>query len=273
MFEPYLSRWRLTADGAPIVTPRAHLVPVRRDGEAAMLKVATEPEEKHGGLLMAWWDGQGAARVLAMDDDAILLERAQGTRSLSTYAREGRDEEATLVLCDAIAALHAPRAKPLPALIPLIVWFEALAPAAATHGGVLARCSAIAQDLLATPQEVGALHGDIHHDNVLDFEARGWLVIDPKRLLGERGFDYANLFCNPESAGAGAQGGTQAALVVAHFDRRLELVTERSGLDRRRLLQWIAAWCGLSAAWWMGDGVTPEVDLRVAELALAALDG
>lgn len=96
--------------------------------------------------------------------------------------------------------------------------------------------------------------------------------IDPKRLLGERGFDYANLFCNPESAGAGAQGGAQAALVVARFDRRLQLVTERSGLERRRLLQWIAAWCGLSAAWWMGDGVTPEADLRVAELALAALD-
>jgi streptomycin 6-kinase len=24
------------------------------------------------------------------------------------------------------------------------------------------------------------------------------LAIDPKRLVGERGFDYANIFCNPD---------------------------------------------------------------------------
>jgi streptomycin 6-kinase len=271
MLDPYVSLWNLTPDGEPIVTPRAQLLPVRWRGRPAMLKVATEAEEKRGGVLMAWWEGQGAARVLAIHDDAILLERAMGQRSLSAFARGGRDDEATLILCDAIAALHAPRRKPLPELIPLGVWFEALEPAAA-QGGVLARCAAIACDLLAAPREVGALHGDIHHDNVLDFEARGWLAIDPKRLFGERGFDYANLFCNPESAGAGAQKGAQAALVAARFDRRLQLVTERSGLDRNRLLRWIIAWCGLSAAWWMGDGVDPEADLAVAQRALAALD-
>jgi streptomycin 6-kinase len=37
------------------------------------------------------------------------------------------------------------------------------------------------------------------HD-VPDFGARGWLAIDPKGLYGERGFDYANIFCNPVRA-------------------------------------------------------------------------
>ena len=37
-----------------------------------------EAEEKLGSRLMVWWDGQGAARVLAHDEDALLLERAQG---------------------------------------------------------------------------------------------------------------------------------------------------------------------------------------------------
>lgn len=31
------------------------------------------------------------------------------------------------------------------------------------------------------------LHGDLHHGNVLDFGASGWLAIDPKGLKGERG--------------------------------------------------------------------------------------
>jgi streptomycin 6-kinase len=53
--------------------------------------------------------------------------------------------------------------------------------------------------LLAEPREVGVLHGDLHHGNVLDFGVRGWLAIDPKGLLGERGFDFANIFTNPIS--------------------------------------------------------------------------
>jgi streptomycin 6-kinase len=35
---------------------------------------------------------------------------------------------------------------------------------------------------------------------VLDFGACGWLAIDPKRLAGERGFDFANIFTNPDLA-------------------------------------------------------------------------
>jgi streptomycin 6-kinase len=45
---------------------------------------------------------------------------------------------------------------------------------------------------LTAPREEGVLHGDLHHDNVLDFGRRGWLAIDPHGLFGERGFDYAN---------------------------------------------------------------------------------
>ena len=40
--------------------------------------------------------------------------------------------------------------------------------------------------LAGEPHEIGVLHGDIHHGNILDFGARGWLAIDPKRLQGER---------------------------------------------------------------------------------------
>ena len=74
------------------------------------------------------------------------------------------------------------------------------------------------------------LHGDIHHDNVLDFGERGWLAIDPKRLYGERGFDYANIFCNPNYG---------IATDPAIFQRRVEQVCRLAGLERRRLLQWI----------------------------------
>ncbi|MCC7250247.1 aminoglycoside phosphotransferase family protein [Hyphomicrobium sp.] len=269
MFDAILARWGLAPDGAPIVTPRAGLLPVRRGGGPAMLKVATEPEEMRGGVLMSWWDGEGAARVLAMDGPALLLERAQGRQSLTELARTGRDDEATRILCTVIAKLHAPREKPLPdGLVPLEAWFEALAPAAAAFGGILTRCAAAARDLLGEQRNIGVLHGDIHHDNVLDFGARGWLAIDPKSLVGERGFDYANLFCNPDMD----DPSQPVAVLPERFRRRLDIVVDAAGLERARLLKWILAYTGLSAAWCLNDGQSAEVDLRVAELALAEAD-
>jgi streptomycin 6-kinase len=85
MFDRYLKRWNLTRDGIPIVTHSSDLLPVRQDGRPAMLKIAREAEERRGASLMTWWDGDGAARVLAHDGEAVLLERATGPRSLTAW--------------------------------------------------------------------------------------------------------------------------------------------------------------------------------------------
>ncbi len=269
IFEPYIDRWRLAPDGAAIVTPAARLLPVRRGAMPAMLKVVTLDEAKRGGELLAWWGGLGAARVYEREGDALLMERALGERSLLDFSRSGRDDEATQILCDTIAALHRPRARPALGLTPLDVWFAPLSPVARTHGGLLAQADRAACELLATSRDVLPLHGDIHHENVLDFGPRGWLAIDPHAVLGERGFDHANIFCNPDL-------GDPAITIArdrAHFLRRVEIVVERSGIERQRLLQWVLAWCGLSAAWFISDGVDPDIDLAVAALALAEIDG
>src|SRR5947208_16372454 len=140
MFESYLRRWDLVPDGDPIATSAAKLLPVLRGKEPAMLKLSHEEDERLGGVLMEWWDGDGAARVLARHDMAVLLERAMGSVSLADMARMGRDDEACQILCAVAARLHAPRDKPLPELIPLAAWFQELDQAAA-HGGILVRCA------------------------------------------------------------------------------------------------------------------------------------
>ncbi|MGA0602368.1 aminoglycoside phosphotransferase family protein [Caulobacter sp. KR2-114] len=261
VFEPWLALWGLEPDGAPIVTPSSKLLPVRRGREAAMLKAAMHAEEIAGHALMGWWAGRGAARLLAAQADAVLLERVVGERSLATMAQAGEDLAAMTVLCDAAAALHAPRAAALPpTLVPLARWFRALAPSADKRGGVLGKAFAISQGLLADQHEVGPLHGDIHHGNILDGGARGWLAIDPKGLLGDRGYDYANMICNP---------GPEPSQDPARIAARVDLVADRSGLGRERLLRWLLAYCGLSAAWtldgdWQGDA---RPALRIAEMA------
>jgi streptomycin 6-kinase len=258
----HLARWGLVPDGEQFQTPSSLLLPVRRNSEPAMLKIPREEEERRGGRLMAWWDGGGAAKVLAQDEQVLLIERAQGSRSIAAMVAAGHDDEASRILCAVAARLHRPRATPRPELVSLSRWFEALAPAARTHGGLLAQADAAAQALLAVPREVVVLHGDIHHGNVLDGGERGWLAIDPKGLLGERTFDFVNILRNPDAA---------VALAPGRFERQVDVLAGAASVEGRRLVEWTLAFAGLSAAWHLADGRSADLDLAIAGLAAAAL--
>lgn len=262
----WMDRWGLAPDGASFETRFGSLLaPVVKDGAPAMLKIAGHEEERRGGALMAWWGGEGAARVLAREGEALLMERLTGPDDLAAMAREGRDDEATAILCDVAAGLHAPRPAPPPVeLVPLERWHQALWPAAKTHGGTFAKSAEAARRLLAEPREAVVLHGDFHHGNVLDGGPRGWLAIDPKGLVGERGFEFANLFRNPDAA---------IALAPGRMRRQVLVVAERARLEPPRLLTWILAYAGLGAAWSLesGDDDDASTGLAIAEIAAAEL--
>jgi streptomycin 6-kinase len=263
-----MSLWDLRPDGEPFVNlyngqVSSRLAPVIYQGRAAILKIAGGAEERLGAALMTWFEGDGAAEVLAMDDPALLMERARGPRSLAIMARSGQDDESTLVLCQTLARLHAlRRAPPPPSLVPLNIWFRALPEAAERQGGVLAAAWRIAQTHLASPQDQRPLHGDLHHDNVLDGGDRGWLAIDPKGLIGERGFDYANIVCNPDIETAAAPGALM---------RRARIIVAEADLDLTRYLGWVLAYAGLSASWTLGEGGDAKPAMRIARIAAAEL--
>lgn len=262
-FEPWLTAWGLTPDGEAITAGASSslILPVRRDGAPAILKVAVDAEEKRGGAVMAYYAGGGAAEVLAHDDQAVLLERLDGPRSLVEMAHGGEDEAACRILCETAARLQAPRPGPLPqALIHLEPWFAALWPRAEADGGFFAKAARIARELLARDQAHVVLHGDIHHGNVLDGGDRGWGAIDPKGLIGPRGYDYANMICNPD-----------AHTARRHFNRRLEIVSQMSEQSREDVLKWLAAYTGLSASWTLSVAGDPWQALDTGGLALAEL--
>lgn len=266
----HLDRWRLTPDGPPILTPAAQLWPVRRAGLPLMLRIADSDDARRATQLLRWWKGDGAARVIAASDDALLMERATGPGNLADLARSGQDDAACRILCDVAAKLHADRPTPPPeALIPLDRWFQDLWPFAATQGGIVAQAAQTARALLADPRDIRPLHGDLHHGNVLDFgPQRGWLAIDPHALRGERGFDFANIFTNPDLSDPTRPLATRPQVFAA----RVAQVAARAQIDRDRLLRWIVAWCGLSAAWFAQDNdPLIEIDLTVARMAAAAL--
>ncbi|WP_226817292.1 aminoglycoside phosphotransferase family protein [Advenella sp. FME57] len=265
VFAPWIKKWNLVQDGTPIATPGSSLLPVKMNNAMAMLKIARDEHEIRGGKVLQWWDGNGAARVFARNANALVLERAQGKQSLMQMALHGQDDNASRIACDTVAQLHAyaRRIPGQPELVLLQLWFADLF-AAARSNPVLQQCANAAQRLLADPEEITVLHGDIHHDNILDFADRGWLAIDPKGLLGERGFDYANLIVNPD---------LPTVTDPDRFARQVQVVSQAASLDRHRLLCWVLAFAGLSAVWFIQDASEAQAqqDLNVARLALQAL--
>ncbi len=137
---------------------------------------------------MIWWNGEGAARVWRHEENAILMERADGNDSLSEKSRQGFDDEASQIICSVAAKLHAKKDNP-PTLVPLKIWFQSLEIASSKLGGIFNQAFITANELLMSPQDIVVLHGDLHHGNILDFGKRSWLAIDPKHISGERGFD------------------------------------------------------------------------------------
>lgn len=254
-FEPWLALWTLVPDGEPfhMGLTGSRLLPVRQGDTPAMLKLAASEDERRGSEIMAWWGGQGAAPVLAWSDEALLMLRGQ-SRSPADLAREGRDEAATMILCDTVAALHRPRPSP-PKARPLEELFAALLGAGEPR---LQAAKTTAAELIATQSDQRLMHGDVHHDNVLDFGPLGWLAIDPWGIVGERAYDYANVFRNPDLD----------HITPERFQIRIGQISDHAGLDPERLTLWAYAHSGLSAAWAAQDGADAEATKSLAVLSI-----
>lgn len=145
MSDTYLQRWSLVLDGDSMSKHSSQLLSVVQNGVNAMLKLSKDRDERASGIVMEWWNGDGAARVIAHENSALLVERTTGPASLSAMARSGQDDEACRILCAAAARLHATRTKPQPDLVPFAHWFRALEPIARTHDGILSRCDTAAK--------------------------------------------------------------------------------------------------------------------------------
>jgi streptomycin 6-kinase len=240
------------------------LQPVVAAGQLAMLKVPLKEAEHAGFRLLDAWNGTAAVKVYQYDAEALLMERATGDRSLKRMTLTGREEEVNRIICAVVKQLHAHPCTSVPGLVPLETWFRSLHAAAAREGGFFARAQFIVQQLLAAPLDPVALHGDIHHENILDGGPRGWLAIDPKGLMGERGFDYANIFCNPDLSVAGSP---------ERLSSQVRLIAALSGISVERLLHWIIAWSALMASWMIEDGVDPVLPLTVGPIAEREVGG
>jgi streptomycin 6-kinase len=259
-FAAHIAKWGLVQDGSEIETHSSWLLPVRQSAVLAMLKVyKPDSDERPGTDYLRYLDGDGAVRVLATDNEAHLMERAAGSRSLLHMAVNGDDFGAAEILAGTVAKLHTPRARLVPpTLVQLERQFASLF-RRANEDPWLRLSAACARALFATPRDVIPLHGDLHHSNILDGGVRGWLAVDPKGLIGERTYDVANLLGNPWPH-------SEIVHSTERMQRMAELYAKRLDIDAQRVLGFALAHAGLAASWNIDEGTDPAYRLKCADV-------
>ncbi|SFU14223.1 aminoglycoside phosphotransferase family protein [Mesorhizobium sp. YR577] len=262
-------RWKISDPVLIAETFSSRIWKVRQEnGDPAVVK-ALKPfddvaDELRGAHYLSWRDGAGAIRLLGFEGHDMLLEYA-GDRLLTDELNEHGDRHATDIAVEVMAELFSASDTPPPVeLQPLTERFASLFTKAkadrdAGNDSPYREAAEIAERLLSNPHDLRVLHGDLHHDNILHGK-RGWLVIDPKGLLGDPGFDAANFFYNPLHRHDLSLDPERIAYMAEAFARVL-------GQDPRAILDHAIAWGCLSSSWHAEDENEAE---ETSELAVVA---
>lgn len=227
--EPYVA-------GAAGYTVRAELP----DGMPAVLKlIYPHREAEHEAEALKVWDGDGAVRLLARDDDrwAMLIERCEPGTLLAKI-----DVDAALnIMTGLLPRLWKRVSEPFRPLADEAAWWVEYMPSEWERAGqpferrLLDEAIDALQGLAGSQGEQVLLHQDLHGDNVLAAQREPWLVIDPKPLVGEREFNVAPIVRDSEF-------GHSRRDVLYRLDR----LTSELGLDRERARGWTI---GQAVAW------------------------
>ena len=236
-----LQRWSCVPDGPVLHGAVGVVLPVRRDGLPAVIKVSfPHPGNVDQPFAFAAWDGRGAVRLYDRDDArfAMLLERA----GPGTLAEVADNDKAVGVLGELSRRLAVPAPAGLPRLRDQVVGWESEIRAAEflPRGTVDAAIAALRE--LDHPETM--VHGDLHDSNVLAGSREPWLAIDPKGIVGDPAYDAFTVIHSPR------------LLLTSGHIRALDVFCEAAEIDRERARRWALVRAVRSVLWDRRHGPT-----------------
>ncbi|MEV5162079.1 aminoglycoside phosphotransferase family protein [Streptomyces sp. NPDC053728] len=251
----FLGEWGLRPDGAAMYGMCALVLPVVReaDGRGAALKLQRVDAETAGEpVALRVWGAADAGTVALLEHDgatgAMLLERLDDQRPLAGVAD---DRAAVRVLAASLARLVRVPAPPgMRRLEDVVARMLEEAPGAvalledADERRLLRDCAAAVREVAGEPGD-RLLHWDLHYDNILagraqDGRAGQWVVLDPKPLAGDLGFELFPALDNRFDA--------------SEVPWRFDLLTGELGLDRERARAWTLGRVLQNALWGLRGG-------------------
>ncbi len=241
------TRWRVRVTGlAEELSYNVVAFAEGSDGTPFVLKMSPPSDDFARELeALRLYDGDGMCRLIQADETVgvMLLERLQPGVSLWNT---DDDAGATRIAAELMQHLWRPVTEPN-SFRTLRSWARELYDYPRQTVGPLAhnlvdKATGLFDELLQTTETPVLLHADLHHGNILSADRAPYLAIDPKGIVGPRGYDVGTFLRN--------SWGVERRPDLRHIlDTRVNIFSEMLGLSRQEVAAWGFAHGVLSAVW------------------------
>lgn len=194
------------------------------------------------------FEGFGAVSVIEHQGGALLLKRAIPGHQLKGQLPK---EKAIKIACRMMEQLHR---APLPKIhnFPYMKdWLSALDKEWGLPTTHQEKARMLKNQLLITSRTTVLLHGDLHQENILS-HGDGWLVIDPKGVVGDPINEIWACVENPE--------------------HDLNYISNYFNYTFDRAAKWYYVHLVLAACWQVEDGLDPSRFVNLAQSALPLIN-
>lgn len=209
------------------------------------LSVVMDGLQREATALKAFSDF-GAVKVLAQQEGALLLERAVPGIALESYFPQ-RDREAIQIAFEVMHRLHQTPLNEQVIFPHIRDWLLELNKDWPIPAHYLEKARNLKDKLLDTRAQLVLLHGDLHHDNILQ-NGNDWVVIDPKGVIGYPANEIWAFICNP-------LGKSSVNTII---EDRINEFANKLNLDSQVIVDWCFVQSVLSWVWSLEDNLEPS---------------
>lgn len=212
--------------------------------------------KREAAALMAF-SGFGVVEILSENNGLLLVECAVPGISLKFYFPE-KDDEAINITANVIKRLQKAPIPSTHAFPHIKDWLEALDGDLKIPAPTLQKARELRDQLLKTAYPDILLHGDLHHDNILQ-NGNDWVVIDPKGVIGESAYEVAAFIRNPIPELLTYADAPN--IILNRITRFAELLE----LPSQRILDWCFVQAVLSWVWAIEDSCDDAYSKNLTE--------
>ncbi len=238
------------------------LVHSNENGKNAILKTAPKLPNTHGVIGEAKWlksFKRGVPEIYHMDEErnAFLMENLEPGNTLKTLVEHGQDETATRIICQTIldlqsgldigSSLDLRSGLDLKTDLPNFPHMSSHIPSLEYLNGhmdreIISKGKSLFETLCADHSEDILLHGDLHHDNILQ-SGSTWKTIDPHGYVGNKVAEVGTMIRNPFDC------FPKNKTLKKVLETRLQILIEMLPFDPEKIKYWVFCITLLSAAW------------------------
>ena len=239
----------------------SYVFKVQAESQTFILKVA--PPSSRTEREIDWYrfqNGIGCPSMIKSDASlgALLLEEITPATTCKNLVWTGSDGEATQAIAEALLSLQHRSAGD--AEFPHVREFLESLESLRTHvpEDLLGRTIGLLDQLTSDKSVDVVLHGDLHHDNVLNHNGR-WITIDPHGYIGPRGFEVGAMMRNPYDEFP--KGPIELIL-----ENRVAILSAMLPFTRKEIVEWSIIYTLIATAWSLDDhGEIPTEHIDIAK--------